>query len=384
MRKIFTFLFAALMSVGMWADPNIATPTISGDLSFTESTTVTMECTSPNSDIYYTTDGVTDPRCDCAAAPEYKQPITITETTIIKAAAYDGNDWSAVAEVTFTKVPASDPAATVVTITDSDFPSEGQSFTKDGVTVSAVEIDGSWGSLLGGGSFSTTLGNFTKIEVSANLVNISGEGWSGDYEHKTWTGNASSVSFSGDIYGDGVGVTLKFTIAESAPQPQMDKTAIYAAYPAENHPAEIEIAFVNRDFTWGMEALDNKPWYASELNFMTSAEDTIKFRDKANNAKILCEFIPVNGGQDGRWQQMYVKMANYEVVSFKGEMVRLIEELDLRDAAKYAWMENAPEPFPEGIENIVLTEKAKKVVVDGVIYIVRDGKLFNLTGAQVK
>lgn len=101
------------MSVGMYADPNIVTPTISGDLSFTESTTVTMECTSPNSDIYYTTDGVTDPRCDCPAAPEYTHPITITETTIIKAAAYDGNDWSAVAEVTFTKVPASDPATTV-------------------------------------------------------------------------------------------------------------------------------------------------------------------------------------------------------------------------------------------------------------------------------
>ncbi|MBR6167536.1 MAG: chitobiase/beta-hexosaminidase C-terminal domain-containing protein, partial [Paludibacteraceae bacterium] len=116
MRKLFTFLAAALMSVGMWADPNIVTPTISGDLSFTESTTVTMECTSPNSDIYYTTDGVTDPRCDCAAAPEYKHPITITETTIIKAAAYDGNDWSAVAEVTFTKVPASDPAGEVTVV----------------------------------------------------------------------------------------------------------------------------------------------------------------------------------------------------------------------------------------------------------------------------
>ena len=38
----------------------------------------------------------------------------------------------------------------------------------------------------------------------------------------------------------------------------------------------------------------------------------------------------------------------------------------------------------EGIEHIVLTEKAKKVVVDGMVYIVRDGKLFNLTGAQVR
>ena len=44
----------------------------------------------------------------------------------------------------------------------------------------------------------------------------------------------------------------------------------------------------------------------------------------------------------------------------------------------------AGEPDPSGIGNIVLTEKAKKVVVDGVVYIVRDGKLFNLTGAQVK
>ena len=38
----------------------------------------------------------------------------------------------------------------------------------------------------------------------------------------------------------------------------------------------------------------------------------------------------------------------------------------------------------EGIENVVLTEKAQKVVVDGVIYIVRDNKMFNLQGAQVR
>ena len=38
----------------------------------------------------------------------------------------------------------------------------------------------------------------------------------------------------------------------------------------------------------------------------------------------------------------------------------------------------------EGIERIVLTEKATKMVVDGVMYIVRDGKMFNVNGAQVK
>lgn len=45
------------------------------------------------------------------------------------------------------------------------------------------------------------------------------------------------------------------------------------------------------------------------------------------------------------------------------------------------WIEEAP---AEGIENIMLTEKAHKVVVDGVVYIVRDGKMFNLTGTQVR
>ena len=51
-------------------------------------------------------------------------------------------------------------AATVVTITQNDFPNFGDSFTKDGVTVSAGMIDGGYGNIMQGGSFSTTLGNF--------------------------------------------------------------------------------------------------------------------------------------------------------------------------------------------------------------------------------
>jgi hypothetical protein len=38
----------------------------------------------------------------------------------------------------------------------------------------------------------------------------------------------------------------------------------------------------------------------------------------------------------------------------------------------------------QAIENVVLTEKAQKVVVDGVLYIVRDNKMFNVQGAQVR
>ena len=111
-------------------------------------------------------------------------------------------------------------ATTEVVLNQNDF-EDGSSFTKDGVTVSAGMIDASHGNLMGGGSFSTTLGNFTKIEVNAmDVFSLGGEGWSGDYERKTWTGNASSVSFSGEIMGNSQGVTLKFTIAEPEPEPE--------------------------------------------------------------------------------------------------------------------------------------------------------------------
>ena len=47
---------------------------------------------------------------------------------------------------------------------------------------------------------------------------------------------------------------------------------------------------------------------------------------------------------------------------------------------EYVWKAN----YVEGIENVVLTEKAQKVVIDGVLYIVRDNKMFNVQGAQVR
>ena len=38
----------------------------------------------------------------------------------------------------------------------------------------------------------------------------------------------------------------------------------------------------------------------------------------------------------------------------------------------------------QGIENIVLTKKAQKVVVNGNVYIIRDEKMYDITGAQVR
>ena len=114
-------------------------------------------------------------------------------TANITATANDGSGVTATCAVTVSKV---------VTINQSDWGSDWTpSFTKDGVTVSAGIIDPHDGNLMGGGSFSTTLGNFTKIVVTTASCNVSGTGWSGS----TWTGTpASTVSFSGDFMSMGM------------------------------------------------------------------------------------------------------------------------------------------------------------------------------------
>ena len=101
---------------------------------------------------------------------------------------------------------ATTPAGpTTVTWNGADITGSGNSFTKDGVTITADDIEFADKNFYGPGTFTTTLGNFTKIEVTTEGWYASGTGWSG----KTWTGNASSVSFSGDIMGYGGG-NLKF------------------------------------------------------------------------------------------------------------------------------------------------------------------------------
>ena len=102
-----------------------------------------------------------------------------------------------------------------VTINQSDWGESGKSFTKDGVTVSVGNIDRGSGNLMGGGTFSTTLGNFTRIVVTTGSCEASGTGWSGSYSSQTWAGTpASTVSFSGNFMGMGmVQTTFVCTIA---------------------------------------------------------------------------------------------------------------------------------------------------------------------------
>ena len=129
-------------------------------------------------------------------------------TVTIYAEANDGSGVKGNCTVTVT------PATITVTWNNNDITGTyGTSFTKDGVTITAGDIEFEDKNFIGGGTFSTTLGNFTKIEVTTGYWYASGTGWSYSEQSGTWTGNASSVSFSGDIMGIDMGNTkLVFTI----------------------------------------------------------------------------------------------------------------------------------------------------------------------------
>ena len=180
--------------------------------------------------LYYAKDKCPDINIDTPIAVETTYAVTLAEGTEdgdkwtvkvgegeAKAFPVEGLDGGETVTVTYSgtkrvksvkAVKKAEPATVPVTVTwnNDDITGSGNSFTKDGVTITVGDfIDFNGKNFYGGGTFTTTLGNFTKIEVSGGGCEPSDTGWSGS----TWTGNASSVSYSDGIYGYGNG-NLKF------------------------------------------------------------------------------------------------------------------------------------------------------------------------------
>ena len=114
-------------------------------------------------------------------------------------------------------------ATDAITVTWSSGDNYENNNSKDGVTLSGETIyyDGEEWVLAydeSKGTFTTELGNFTKIEITGGYINgFSGEGWSG----RTWTGNAAAVPFGGYITDDSGEKpwTITFTIEPASSEP---------------------------------------------------------------------------------------------------------------------------------------------------------------------
>ena len=286
MRKIFTLLFAALMSVGMWAEP-----------------------------------------------------ITVT--------------WNSY-----------------------DMPSSGSSFTKDGVTLTC-DIDDS--DLYGPGTFTTDLGNFTKIEVTAYqacIIEATG-GWSGNTDQMTWTGNAASVSWDGSIYGFSSDVTIVFTI-EPASTPEPEPAEVTVVFAANNKTVERTVTLPHTfKCSWdnGMDGPDEldiiihelyNDYYYCNSNMNASGSDQVEVGTEEAPKN---DYITIKGVFEGTatvtgdyfdWITGEEGAHNYSItISIKGGET--------------------------AVDNIQIDKaQSTKLIRNGMLLIERNGKLYNATGAEVK
>ena len=157
---------------------------------------------------------------------------------------------------------------------------------------------------------------------------------------------------------------------------QLERVIVGINVPEAGKPESIEIVGTFGDGWDNGVVMEQNPetgWYVA-YNIQAEATDEFKFRGAGSWENELY----VKNPETGYWMVLpnLVFGKEWQDDTWKGEPVKLIE-INLSGAA---WKSTNP----QGIENIVLTEKAQKVMVDGVLYIVRDGKMFNLNGAQVR
>ena len=154
----------------------------------------------------------------------------------------------------------------------------------------------------------------------------------------------------------------------------------------ENAPAAgVELMGDFGEDTWNtgivMQPGPGDPGWFVTYDVEAAAYNQFKFREAGNPD--WNEIVYVEKVKDGK----PVGLPNFKFgklwtdETHKLQPVKWIE-IDLSDPKVYVWKADWVEP--EGIENVVLTEKAQKVVVDGVLYIIRDNKMFNVQGTQVR
>ena len=167
--------------------------------------------------------------------------------------------------------------------------------------------------------------------------------------------------------------SFHITIEESAPAKEWVVFGVNV--PANGKPESIELvgSFIEDGWNNGIVlTVSETGWYTS-FDVYANADDEFKIRAAGSWDNEI--FVRTETGwtatQNIKFGDVWVDD------TYKGTPCKWVE-LDL-SGDNYGW-----KTAVQSIENIELTEQAQKVVVDGVIYIVRDGKMFNAQGAQVR
>lgn len=150
-----------------------------------------------------------------------------------------------------------------------------------------------------------------------------------------------------------------------------ESTVARVKLPTLNAPDSVEI--IGGFDGWKgttMELIDG--WYVAE--FEAKASQFFKFRSKGS----WDQEIEIYDAENDKWNTIQDNQLVFAQL-WQGEEGNRTIELDFSNADTYRW-----KVAEQGIENITLTEKAQKVMIDGVMYIIRDNKMFNVQGTQVR
>ena len=272
-------------------------------------------------------------------------------------------------------------ATTEVTITEADYVS-GNTITKDGVTLTVKQIYGvgSW-YVVGPGTFTNTIGNFTKIEVTTvgGTIFIEGDGWTGDFDKMTWTGNAPSVSFVDDIMGKGQGFSIVCTIAAGEPEPAGKSIVVFEA---NGNRKEVEIESFPHTF-WCDLGNEN-----GELDLIIQELYALPqggYCDYYYEGPVATGNPAVTAGADDDANHFITISEAFEgTATVTGYYLKYNDELDTEEMT-YTLTISVKAGTPTAVENVQTNQvQATKILRDGMLLIEKNGKLFNVTGVQVK
>lgn len=176
---------------------------------------------------------------------------------------------------------------------------------------------------------------------------------------------------------------MSYEVASMASQARIEKIQIYFG---EAEEIEIEPITVAEALQIAQALTPEKGQSATTADKYAVKGFVVSISTKNENTFYLAD----EAGAYGEFEAFKCASVDYEVaegdlVIVTGKIQHYWGEGSDGDYHSYEISKGAlVHVYGQGIENVVLGEKAQKVMVDGVLYIVRDGKMFNVQGAQVR
>ena len=256
---------------------------------------------------------------------------------------------------------------------------DGDSFTQDGVTLTSLTgmIDVEWMGNSNDASFkfSTSLGNFTRIEITGDIRGLGGSGWTQTSPGAVWTGEANETTFG--MHFRNVS-QIVFTIGDATPEPEPAEKPI-VVFEANGNRKEVEVESFPHTFACDFEEENG------ELDLIIQELYALPQGGYCDwwFAPTATGNAAVTAGADEEDNHFITVSEVFEgTATVSGKYNKYID-LD-EEMFTYTLTISVKGDEPTAIINTAVEAKAVKRIVNGMLLIEKNGKFYNVQGAEVK